>query len=265
VSNYNGLTVSLTSRVGTTLQLQTNYTWSHALDEVSNGGFLEFNLNTNTSMLFPQNPFNLKANYGNADYDIRHYFSMNYNWQVPFRNYFHWGPEQLWRGWNVSGGLFWRSGTPFTVIDGLASATLSANNYGGFLFANQVAGNGQNGSCYVDKQCILPSAFAPTTATPTGFGNQARNQFRGPRFFDTDLSVIKNTQIPGWEKGQLGLGVQFFNLFNNANFDQPVQDISSSQFGTIINTVSVPTSILGSFLGGDASPRVIELTARLTF
>lgn len=265
VSNYNGLTLSLISRIGTTLQIQTNYTWSHALDEVSNGGFLQFNFNTNTSILNPQNPFNLKANYGNADYDIRHYFSMNYNWEVPFRNYFHWGPEQLWRGWNVSGAIFWRSGTPFTVIDGLASSTLSANNYGANLFANQIAGNGQNGTCYVDKQCILASAFSPSTATPTTFGNQERNQFRGPRFFDTDLSVVKNTQIPGWEKGQLGLGVQFFNLFNHPNFDQPVQDISSSQFGTVINTVSVPTSILGSFLGGDASPRIIELTAKLTF
>ena len=265
VSNYNGLTVSLRSRIGQTFQLQTNYTWSHALDEISNGGFLPFNFNTNESILYPQNPFNLKANYGNADYDIRHYFSMNYNWEVPFRNYFHWGPEQLWRGWNVAGTLFWRGGTPFTVTDGLASSTLSANNYGATIFANQTAGNGQNGSCYVDKQCVLSSAFSPATATPTGFGNQARNQFVGPRFFDSDLSVVKNTQIPGWEKAQLGIGVQFFNLFNNANFDQPVQDVSSSQFGTVINTVSVPTSILGSFLGGDASPRVIELTAKLTF
>jgi hypothetical protein len=37
---------------------------------------------------------------------------------------------------------------------------------------------------------------------------------------------MKNTVIPGWERGQLGLGVQFFNLFNHPNFDQPNRDIN---------------------------------------
>jgi hypothetical protein len=59
--------------------------------------------------------------------------------------------------------------------------------------------------------------------------------------------------------------LQFFNILNHANFDQPVGDIYDPQFGQINNTVSVPTSILGSFLGGDASPRVIQLKATLSF
>ncbi|MGH9395029.1 MAG: carboxypeptidase regulatory-like domain-containing protein [Terriglobales bacterium] len=267
VSNYNGMTLSYNRRLSNSLQVQANYTWSHALDEVSNGGFLPFNFNTNTSILGVQDPNNIHGfNYGNADYDVRHAFNLSYVWEVPFRNAFRWGPDQLWRGWTLSGSLFTRSGLPLTVIDGNAIATLAANNFGpnSVIFANQLA-TGQSGSCVIDKQCLIASAFSPSTAVPTGFGNQTRNQFRGPKFFDTDLSVIKNTQIPGWEKGQLGLGIQFFNLFNHANFDQPVGDVASSSFGTIINTVSVPTSILGSFLGGDASPRIIQLTARITF
>ncbi|MGH9478387.1 MAG: hypothetical protein ACRD1A_04085, partial [Terriglobales bacterium] len=266
-SNYNGLTLSYRRNVGSTLNFNANYTWSHALDEVSNGGLLPFNNATNVSILGVQDPNNIKAfNYGNADYDIRNYFSLNYVWQVPFGSLFHWGAQQVWQGWSLSGTLFTRSGLPFTVIDSAASGTLEGFNYGtnSTIFANQL-GFGQNGTCTYGKQCLTPSDFSTASPAPTGFGNQIRNQYRGPKFFDTDLSLMKNTQFPGWEKGTLGLGVQFFNLFNHANFDQPVGDVNSSSFGQVINTVGVPTSIMGSFLGGDASPRIIQLTAKITF
>jgi hypothetical protein len=48
-------------------------------------------------------------------------------------------------------------------------------------------------------------------------------------------------------------------------FDQPVGDITSPQFGLIQNTVSIPTGIVGSFLGGDASPRLIQVKGAMTF
>ncbi len=76
---------------------------------------------------------------------------------------------------------------------------------------------------------------------------------------------MKKTKIPRWERGELGIGFQFLNVFNHANFDQPVQDLSSPSFGTIATTVGSPTSILGSFLGGDASPRIIQLKAQFAF
>jgi len=77
--------------------------------------------------------------------------------------------------------------------------------------------------------------------------------------------LVKNTKIPGWERGEFGLGVQFYNLLNHPNFDQPVNDINDSRFGQITRTVSGPTSILGSGLGGDSSPRMIQLTGRISF
>ena len=42
---------------------------------------------------------------------------------------------------------------------------------------------------------------------------------------------------------------------NHPNFDQPVGDLCNSQFGTIIRSVGTPTSMFGSLLGGDSSPR----------
>ena len=265
VSNYNGVTASFQRRFSAGFQVQANYTYSHALDDVSNGGLLPFNATTDVSILNPQDPFNFKRyNYGNADYDVRHSGTLSYLWEVPFHSYMHWGPSQLWQGWVVSGTLFARSGLPFTVIDTADTGTLAGNNYGGTLFANWLGGH--QSTCNVKSTvtpCLSAANFSPAA---TGFGNQTRNQFRGPNFFDTDLSLVKNTQIPGWEQGQLGIGVTAFNLFNHPNFDLPVNDIAnSSQFGTILRTVSVPTSVLGSFLGGDASPRMIQVTARLTF
>jgi len=54
-------------------------------------------------------------------------------------------------------------------------------------------------------------------------------------------------------------------VLNHPNFDQPVADIANPQFGQIISTVSAPTSVLGSGLGGDSSPRQIQLTAKFVF
>jgi hypothetical protein len=263
ISNYNGLTVSF-QRKFSSLQLQANYTWSHALDEISNGGFLPFNFNTNESISNPQDPFNLRAfNYGNSDYDVRHYFSLNYVWTTP--------KLAGWKGtlasWTVSGTLFARTGLPLTVIDSNATGILNGFNYGttnGFnVFANSTAaGSIACDSSAVSTPCLTTAQFTPAV---TGFGQQRRNQIYGPKYFDTDLSVMKNFNIPRWESGKIGVGFQFFNLFNHPNFDQPVGDVASPSFGTILSNVSVPTSILGSFLGGDASPRLIQVKAMLTF
>jgi hypothetical protein len=81
------------------------------------------------------------------------------------------------------------------------------------------------------------------------------------------MSVMKNFKIPHWESAKFGVGFQFFNLFNHPNFDKPISDIAQGPgvFGTIVNTVSAPTSIFGSFMNEDASPRLIQLRAQIVF
>jgi len=265
VSNYNGVTLSLTRKF-TDLQLQANYTWSHALDVVSNAGFLQYSLDTNFSVLNPTNPFNVKDfNYGNADYDTRHYFSLNYVYNTP--------KLQGWKGalasWTVSGTMFVRSGLPFTVTDSNTTGVLNSFNYGttantgANVFANDLGGASAScGSSAVTTPCLNAASFSAAT---TGFGLQRRNQFYGPNFFDTDLTVMKNFNIPHWESGKFGIGVQMFNILNHPNFDQPNSDLASPQFGLITSTVNTPTSILGGFVGADAAPRQIQIKANLTF
>lgn len=64
---------------------------------------------------------------------------------------------------------------------------------------------------------------------------------------------------------ELQIGAQAFNILDHPNFDQPVGDVSNSQFGSIIRTVGPPTSMFGSFLGGDAAPCALQIRAELRF
>lgn len=89
--------------------------------------------------------------------------------------------------------------------------------------------------------------------------------FFGPGYFNTDLGISKTTSLPYWESARLSLGFQFFNVLNHPNFDQPVNNVADPQFGDILYTVSPPTSIFGSGLGADASPRLIQVRASLSF
>ncbi|HYX68610.1 MAG TPA: hypothetical protein VE825_05725, partial [Terriglobales bacterium] len=274
VSNYNGLTTSVQYRF-TGGQLQFNYSYSHALDIISNGGLSQFNLGASPSLLFPQNSFAIRQfNYGNADYDVRHYISMNYYWELPFKRFLHstgaW--QKVYNGWVVSGTLFHRTGLPFTVVDSASTNLISGTGYGGTVWATQIApgvsncgeGNATDaGGNPSATPCLLAASFSAGAAN---FGAQTRNQYRGPGFFDTDFTIMKNTDLTKhWEGAQLGVGFQFFNLFNHPNFDQPVNNTGSAFFGSITRTLNPPTSILGSFLGGDASPRLIQFTIRLQF
>jgi hypothetical protein len=269
ISNYNGLVVSFQhrfTRFGSGV-FQANYTWSHAFDIISNGGFESFSAQPIT----PQDPNNLRGMYGPADYDVRHSFNANYVWEVPVRTMLRGhGSDYFVKGWQVSGAIFARSALPYSVIDGATSAGLNSVGYVGPLEPQFLGGTvpscGKN-AVFANSNLVpcLTAAQFVAPGNETGFVTGQRNVFRGPKYFDTDFTIMKYTKIPGWERASLGIGLQFFNLFNHPNFTLPNADISSGNFGQILGTVSTPTSILGSFLGGDASPRLIQLKAEFKF
>jgi carboxypeptidase family protein len=268
VSNYNGFLVGV-SRHTKSQMINFNYSWSHALDEISNGGILGFGA-FGSNFLSPSNPNNLKQNYGNADYDSRQNFTASYVYTMPYYG----GPKLLTDGWQASGTVFHHTGFPFTVLD----TALQAINYGGSGFPGFIAaqvngvkscGGGavfNNFTGATAHPCAI--ANAGNYVDPTAFGQQRRNQTVAPSYTDTDFSVMKGFKlpIPHSDVGRLQVGAQFFNLFNHPNFAAPGHDINNpATLGAITSTVSTPTSILGSFLGGDASPRLIQLKGSITF
>jgi hypothetical protein len=109
-----------------------------------------------------------------------------------------------------------------------------------------------------------PSRKRPCSGHAVSFA-QGRNRFRYPSYFNTDFTVMKKTSLVGRDKVVLGIGVQFFNFFNHPNFGPPDNYSSDSSFGEISTMEMPPTSILGSGLGGDVSPRMIQLKAQIQF
>jgi hypothetical protein len=285
-SHYNGLQLTADKRLGHGIQVQANYTWSRCMDTVSNGGFLPFAAG---AILAPL-PGELGRQYGPCDYDVRHNFTAQYVYQLPskFRNH---TLARALNGWQISGTVFWHSGLPFSVL----SAPYSANGNGivqgsGPQYAsvisgvslyehNPIPGVTQPGTI----QWLNPDAFVsvvdPTTGACAGgdspkncqFGNLGRNALRGPDFLWSDLYLTKWFQLA--ERVKLRIDSQFFNVFNHPNFGLPVLGYagipgrSSTQtgFGALSYPTSPPTGLLGVGLGGDSSPRMIALQARLEF
>lgn len=282
ISNYNGMTLSFTHRYKSGL-VQVNYSYSHAMDTVSNSGIPSDAFGntgfgaTNNSIVYPENPANPRQfNYASSDYDVRHNLNANYVWELPIKRYItrgH-GPDLLLKGWNVNGTFFFRTGLPFTLIDNGTTTALQPGGYGSGnnlvnVFGTQVTPGGTGVNCakqFAGKPqpnqgiCLNPADF---TTSPTGFGNVGRNTIRGPDYFNTDFSLMKHTKV--WEKLDFVFGAQFYNVLNHPNFDAPLMDTSSPRFGQIIKTVSPPTTVFGSVLGADASPRIIQLKAQFVF
>jgi len=268
-SNYNGMTASLTHQYTSGL-FQINYTWSHALDDVSDSGFGYFNVLGEASVLFPEDPANPKKyNYGTADYDARHQLNANFVWELPIKRFITRGrgPDRLVNGWNVNGALFLRTGFPETPVDVATTDFLFGAGYGAEVFATQVNPGGAHVNCVTTfpstpqparDDCINPANFA---ASPNGFPALLRNSLTGPSYWNTDFSLIKHTKIT--ERVEFVFGAQFYNVFNHPNFAPPVLDVSNPRFGLQTSTVSAPTTLYGK--GADASPRLIQLKTQINF
>ena len=274
VANYNGVTFSLREQYHDWLLAHVNYTFSHALDETSNGGV--FPANRNLSLQYQINPGNLRTNnYGNADYDIRHLFSADFVITPPvhFENKI---AKGVLGGWQWSGKVFVRSGLPFTIMDGNASAAIAQG--GGPIVAQQIGPSASapcgRGSVYTNGDanfgttaCLNAAAFVntgdPNFAGYTSFPTQTRNQFHGPDYIDFDMSLFKTFQLK--ENLSLGLGATAYNVFNHANFNLPDNVLGDATFGQILNTQGTPTSPYGNGLGFDSSVRVVQLSVKLSF
>ena len=304
ISNYNGMVATYRHQFsgwGSGL-VQLNYTYGHALDEVSNNGLVSFAAG---SSLSPQDPSNLRGAYGNAEYDVRHSMNANYVWELPLKSALRGhGPDALLKGWQVSGTFFARTGLPYTVFDMALSGNLRQNNFFGSIYAVPAGPFPKSTACGGDAAfvrnthpCLPPQYFVrpdgtivlnpnalfvqatceigfnagrlPIPGDPCGrrvvsFA-QGRNRFRGPSYFNTDLAVMKNTKIPGWENGTLAIGFQFFNVLNHPNFGFPDNWSSDPTFGSIFYMEQSPSSILGTGLNAATAARMIQLRAELRF
>jgi hypothetical protein len=291
-SNYAGLQVAYTQQWHG-LTLRGNYTFSHCLDEVSNGGLLAFS----TQGLMSPLPGELRRQYASCDYDVRHNVSAYGLYQVPFHSS-HAVLRPIFGGWSFSETAILHSGLPFSVL----SQPYIANGNGVFqangastiqfnapAYANRVPGVPVYSRSPVagvtvagTKQWLNPNAFVsvvdPATGACTGgdspancqFGDSGRNSVRGTHYTSSDIYITK--KFPIREGVAFRLDLQMFNVFNHPNFALPSEveagvpgDSIPARFGTLEGTISPPTGLLGVGLGGDSSPRMIAFQGRIEF
>jgi hypothetical protein len=285
-SHYNGLQLTADKRLAHGLEAHVNYTWSHCMDTVSNGGFLPFAAGAIISPL----PGDLARQYGPCDYDVRDNLTAQWVYQLPGRFHNRLLAGAL-NGWQLSGTMFWHSGLPFSVL----SAPYSADGNGilqgsGPQYAsvvpgvplydhNPIPGVTQPGTIQWLNPNAFVSAVDPSTGACTGgdsaancqFGDLGRNALRGPDFFWSDLYLTKWFAVA--EHVKLRIDGQFFNVLNHPNFGLPVLGYAGvpgkpgteTGFGALSYPTSPPTGLLGVGLGGDSSPRMVAFQARLEF
>ena len=268
VSNNNELTATYSRRMSAGFVINANYTWAHALDEISNGGLLGVGVH---NLLGQINPLSLRANnYGNADYDIRNQFNANWVWTDPY-HFNNRAANGILGGWVFSENFITRSGLPFTVIDGTTAIT---NGDGAINTPAQlVAPNPQQSCVNGASQCFNGNDFASANSLGL-FPTQRRNQFRGPGFFNSDFTFGKNFHIS--ERIRMTLGASIYNIFNHPNFQNPVDTWtpgpsaleSCSQAGScgqITGQAAPPTGPYGSFFNGLPAGRVGQVQAKIVF
>ena len=115
-SQFDGVTFSLDARAlgKTGLTVTSNYTISKAKDNLSstfsdgNNGYFGLGY---------MNPFDPMADYGYAEFDVRHRLLVSAIWNMPFLSDATGVKRTLLGGWNVSAIFTARTGYPFSIYD----------------------------------------------------------------------------------------------------------------------------------------------------
>ncbi len=273
-SNYNSLQVSLLQRNWHRFTQQVAYTWSHSIDNASDGQ--DFVPNAAQ----PNNSTNPDDNKGPSNFDVRNRLVWSVTYDFP-----KWERVgKLGEGWQMSGILTVMSGHPFSL------------NY---AFEDDYSGSGE----FFDRPDVVapihynysnPSQFLDLTsfATPCTmqtpfdgladscvpgtrhFGDEGRNSLLGPNYRNFDFAISKMTSIN--ERFKVQFRADFYNLTNHPNFASPLlpaffadaafngtgPDGRSKGFYPITATSDVG---LGNPILGGGGPRSIQFGLKLLF
>ena len=238
-SSYNSLQVTVNKRLSKGLQMLLSYTYSHSLDDYSGSDVSDITLT-------PGNLVN-QQNYASSDFDRRRRFVASYIYSLP--DVYHGDSgigTKLLNAWSVSGIVTLQSGVPFSIYgeDSAFQAT-RADLAAGRTVDSAIKGGSVNSrlDAYFDPTAfVVPTAFGD-------FGELGRNIIRGPKQINTDFALMKF--VPVREHRDLEFRAEFFNLFNNVNFANPINVASSANFGQIVAT--------------STGPRVIQFALKYTF
>jgi hypothetical protein len=221
-SNYNGLQAQLKKSLSHGLFFNASYTYSKVLD-----------IQSTAQSPGPENFYNLRQDYGPADFDRRQMLVLSGVYSLPFgrgQQYLSHAPalvQAVAGNWNLGGIARFVSGAPFDAQAGSDVANVGGSNQR----AQRTGANPylRNAFTQSRKPWLNPAAFS--LPAPYTWGNESRNDVVGPSFKDVDLSVFKD--IPLKEQLKLQFRSEFFNVFNHSNYSNPTNTVTSSSFGLI--------------------------------
>jgi hypothetical protein len=255
-STYHALQATLRTRDWHGLSGFTGYTWSKSLDDASDG--IDFNFAT---VALPQDSNNLRAEHGPSNFDTRHRFTAAFTYSLPnFR-----GPRRLTQGWQINTIVTAQSGRPVPIVNSDDTSGTSFPTPSNFHQRpdvvpgiNPINSNWESAPDTIGY--LNANAFAdPAVGT---FGDLGRNEIYGPHFWNVDFAVSKNTQL--FERMNLQLRAEFFNIFNHPNFALPNFFVVPG-FGPAGLITQTPDQAQTNPGLGGGGPRVIQVAAKFTF
>jgi len=213
----------------TGLSLVANYTWAHALDDLSStfgddaqGGSGYIGTLGYTNVLDPL------LDWGNSNYDIRHRIVISPIWALPwYKNGSGWQRQAL-GGWTISSIFTAHTGIPFTVYD-QSNIFNSSYIYNRLTPANPITSyhtgapvpTGAPG-VFTVMTLPVPASSAPLDPAlgisdfgPYPKNMTRRNAFRGPGAWNDDLRISKSFKLT--ERFGLQFNAEGFDVFNHAN------------------------------------------------
>jgi hypothetical protein len=248
---YNALQASANKRFSKGYQLQVSYTLGKTLDLPQ--AQLAGDSGSGQSSPYPMDPWHPELDKGPANYDVRHVLNGYATWELPP------GPTPLLTGWQINGIVTLRSGMPFTP--GIVGNWSRSGNTSGI--ADRVILKPG-----VDPDSIIlggvtryfdPSAFMlPSRGTLSTLG---RNTFRGPRFANVDLSLVKNTRVGALgNAGSVQFRLEVFNLLNHPNFATPDRQVFAG-----VSATEAPLPTAGRITSTVTTSRQVQLGVKVIF
>ena len=242
-NSYNGVNVKFQTNnlFNKGLFLTANYTWSHAIDNLSSAFSDGYAGNYGLGYL---DPYNANLDKGNADYDIRNRFVVSGTWNIPWGSNAQRGwVRELAGGWSFSPIINIHSGYPFSIYD-------CTNQSGGATCPRYIPSepiNQHGGIGNSSLAAVAPNVFNwlalpidPNTGTPINAGDALsiptcqyldhgncvysisglpqghRNAYSGPGYWNVNFSAAKNFKLT--ERFNLQFRGEFYNAFNHNNY-----------------------------------------------
>jgi hypothetical protein len=249
ISNYDSLQVKVNRSFTRGYSLLASYTWAHGRDN----GPAPFDLGKGGN--YPQNPFNLDAEYANSDTDLRNHFVASQIIELPFGHGKRFlsdaggGVQSFLGGWQLNSITTLQTGKPFNVV-----SNGNDPNYPGLrpnLVGNPDLTHHSITRWFDTAAFSVPPGQPSSTAAGKTLivGDAGRNILYGPGYTNEDMSLFKVLSLPREIKFQIR--IEAFNLLNTAHYDNPISNMAAGkQFGTIT---------------AGYSPRVMQFAGRITF